>query len=62
MQPILIVGMIIVAGFLLGEAFSRLGLPEITGYMAAGILLNPDLTHFIPQSFVTHTEKAYFLR
>ncbi|MDY6904277.1 MAG: cation:proton antiporter [Thermodesulfobacteriota bacterium] len=55
MQPIIIIGIIIVSGFILGVIACRLGLPKITGYMAAGVLLNPELTHFIPETFVDHT-------
>jgi len=56
MEPILIIGIIIVTGFLLGELAARWGLPGITGYMLAGVLLNPGLTHFIPASFIQHTD------
>ena len=52
MEPILIVGIIIFTGFVLGEVSTRLGLPKVTGYIFAGIVLNPGLTHIIPESFV----------
>ncbi len=55
MEPILTVGIIIFTGFILGEFCTRLGLPKVTGYILAGILLNPSLTHFIPEEFVSHT-------
>jgi Kef-type K+ transport system membrane component KefB len=55
MQPILIIGIIIFSGFIIGEICTRLGLPKVTGYILAGLLLNPNLTHFIPGSFIEHT-------
>jgi Kef-type K+ transport system membrane component KefB len=55
MQPILIIGIIILSGFVVGELCTRLGLPKVTGYILAGLILNPNLTHFIPESFIGHT-------
>ena len=55
MEPILIVGIIIFTGFAAGELCVHFGLPKVTGYILAGLLLNPDLTHFIPKAFVAHT-------
>ena len=55
MTPILIIGIIIFTGFIFGELCSRFGLPKVTGYIIAGLILNPGITHFIPESFVGHT-------
>ncbi len=55
MQTILIVGIIIFIGFAFGEAAERINLPKVTGYILAGIFLNPGLLNFIPQNFVDHT-------
>jgi len=55
MEPILILGIIIFTGFVAGELCTRIGLPKVTGYILAGLILNPKLTHFIPESFVGHT-------
>ena len=55
MDPILTIGIIIVTGFIAGELCTRIGLPKVSGYILAGLLLNPELTHFIPESFVEHT-------
>jgi len=52
---ILIVGIIIFTGFILGEIATKIKLPKVTGYIIAGIILNPGLFHFIPQDFVNHT-------
>ena len=56
MGSTLIVGVIIFLGFLLGEIVSKINLPRITGYIIAGILLNPQLFHFIPTEFAQNTE------
>ena len=55
MASILIIGIIIFTGFVVGELCTRIGLPKVTGYILAGLILNPKLTHFIPESFVEHT-------
>jgi len=55
MNPILIVGTVIVAGFIFGEIAARLKLPKVTGYILAGILLNPDLFRLIPKHATQHT-------
>ncbi len=56
MEEILTVGIIIFTGFIVGEICTHFKLPKVTGYILAGILLNPNLTHFIPESFVAHTD------
>ncbi|MDZ7722613.1 MAG: cation:proton antiporter [candidate division KSB1 bacterium] len=48
-------GIILFTGFIVGEICSRTGLPKVTGYILAGLILNPGITHFIPASFVEHT-------
>ena len=52
MEPILVIGIILFAGFFVGELCTHIGLPKVTGYILAGLILNPNLTHFIPESFV----------
>jgi len=56
MQPILIIGIILTSGFLMGEIASRIKLPKVTGYIIAGIILNPELFHVIPQTFSENTD------
>jgi len=56
MSPVLLVGITILAGFLGGELARRLGLPKVTGFILAGVLLNPTLTGFIPEDFTEHTD------
>ncbi|MDY0189101.1 MAG: cation:proton antiporter [Desulfuromonas sp.] len=55
MEPILTIGIIIFSGFVAGELCTTIRLPKVTGYILAGLILNPELTHFIPASFVEHT-------
>ena len=51
MNSILIVGIIVSVGFLFGELAQKIRLPKITGYIIAGVLLNPNIVSFIPKSF-----------
>jgi len=55
MESLLIIGIIIFTGFILGELVSKIKLPKITGYILAGVLLNPELFHVIPNNFIEHT-------
>lgn len=55
MSAILIVGIIIFCGFFFGEFASKIRLPRITGYIAAGILLNPGFVSFIPKDIAART-------
>ncbi|HCP31878.1 TPA: cation:proton antiporter, partial [Candidatus Acetothermia bacterium] len=48
MNTLLIIGILITAGFTFGELVEKLGLPRVTGYILAGVLLNPGIFHFIP--------------
>lgn len=40
---ILFIGGVIIAGFIFGELASKVRLPKASGYLIAGILLNPGL-------------------
>ena len=55
MAPTFMIGIIIITGFIVGELVSLIRLPKVTGYILAGILLHPHLTHFIPSDFVDQT-------
>lgn len=52
MSLLLITGIIIFSGFLLGELAARISLPKISGYIIAGILLNPQVFGIVPHSFI----------
>lgn len=58
MNSLLIIGVIVFFGFLCGEAAKRFKLPTVTGYLVAGVLLNPGLFHIIPADFTRHTDIA----
>jgi len=55
MEQILTIGIIIFVGFILGELAEKIKLPKVTGYILAGVLLNPELSNIIPKNFVEHT-------
>ncbi len=56
LDPISTTGIVLFTGFLFGHLASRVGLPRVTGYIVAGILLNPGLLGLIPSTFPQHTE------
>lgn len=56
MDSLFIVGIILFTGFVFGELLSKIKLPKVTGYILAGVVLNPDLFHIIPANFTNHTE------
>ena len=45
-------GFLLLAAYLLGEGTSRLGLPKLTGYLFAGILLGPDMLGYFTRESV----------
>ena len=51
MDSILIIGIIILTGFVFGELATRIRLPRITGYIIAGILLGLRFRSVLPQDF-----------
>jgi len=53
---ITLIGIIIIAGFILGELADKLNLPKVTGYIIAGILLSPQIAPFVSESFVDDTK------
>ncbi|PIQ90020.1 MAG: sodium:proton exchanger, partial [Candidatus Omnitrophica bacterium CG11_big_fil_rev_8_21_14_0_20_42_13] len=55
MDSILIVGIIIFTGFIFGEIAIKFRIPKVTGYILAGIFLNPGLFKIVPEDFVDHT-------
>lgn len=56
MNVILSVGILVFVGYLLGEFAEKIKLPKISGYILAGIVLNPDLTGVVSSEFVGHTD------
>ncbi len=56
MDAIFYSGIILFAGFVFGELVNLIKLPKVTGYILAGVLLNPGLIDFIPKEMTTHTD------
>lgn len=56
MNVIFSIGILIFSGYILGELAQKMRLPKISGYILAGIILNPDLTGIMSDSFVEHTD------
>ena len=55
MNTLLLVGIILSLGFVLGWIFERFRLPKILGYLIAGVVLNPQLCHFVPADITVKT-------
>ncbi|WP_375583220.1 cation:proton antiporter [Cyclobacterium xiamenense] len=56
MNVILSIGILIFSGYIVGELAQKIKLPKISGYILAGILLNPDVTGIMSSVFVDHTD------
>ena len=56
MSAMLIFGLIVLLGFTSGEAARKIGLPKVTGFILAGIILNPRLTNIVTMDFAEHTD------
>ena len=56
MTDMLILGLIVLLGFIGGELAKKFGLPKVTGFILAGIILNPNLSHVVPVDFTKQTE------
>lgn len=56
MDATLAIGIILFAGFALGEIMQRLMLPRVTGYILAGVLLNPGVFGIMPAGITAHTD------
>ena len=55
MEDTLYIGIVLLIGFLLGRLANRFNLPKVTGYIIAGIGINPHLFNYIPNSFISNT-------
>jgi len=56
MNVILSIGILIFTGYVFGELAEKIKLPKISGYILAGIILNPDLLGVMSPRFVEHTD------
>jgi len=41
LNPILSLGLLVIAGFVFGRIFNKMGLPSVTGYIVSGIVMGP---------------------
>jgi len=55
MPSIFIVGVIIFMGFIFGEAAAKFNFPKVTGYILAGVVLNPQIIPLMPERMLDHT-------
>lgn len=51
-----ILGTLLLTGFLGGRIASKLGLPEVTGYILAGVFLNPQISGIVSGDFISASE------
>jgi Kef-type K+ transport system membrane component KefB len=49
---LLATGLAILLGYVLGEVVRRVGLPRVSGYIVAGLILNPKITGLVSAAFV----------
>lgn len=45
------IGLILIVGYFLGKLANLIGLPKVSGYIVAGIVLNPNINFLIDKSF-----------
>jgi len=61
-HPMFAAGLLLMAGYFIGKLAAKLRLPEVTGYIIAGLLVSESVTGIFParmnQSFVIITETA----
>ncbi len=50
-SAMLALGFVILASYAFGQLVERIGLPHITGYLIAGLLLGPSIASFIPEGY-----------
>ena len=55
-MDILYFGLILIIGYFLSLVSVKVGFPKIVGYLVAGLILNPGIIDFIPESFVENSE------
>lgn len=54
-DPLLGMGIVLFSGYFLGLLAKKGGLPQITGYLTAGLILNPTMFGLTPESAIEHT-------
>ena len=56
MNILLVIGFLLIVGYSLGYLVSKIGLPQIIGYIATGILFSPYSFGFLDKSMLPQTE------
>jgi Kef-type K+ transport system membrane component KefB len=49
LEALATIGVSIAAAFLIGQVFRRIGIPQVVGFIVAGVLLGPSFLHLIPE-------------
>ena len=56
MNILLILGQLVITGYVLGWLFEKTGLPKIVGYIITGIIFSPNTIHWMPGDVIASTE------
>jgi Kef-type K+ transport system membrane component KefB len=48
LEALTTIGLSIAVAFLVGQVFRRIGIPQVVGFIVAGVLLGPSFLHLIP--------------
>ncbi|MCK3683947.1 cation:proton antiporter [Maribellus sp. YY47] len=56
MNVLLVIGLLLIAGYSLGYLASKIGLPKIIGYIATGIVFSPYSFGILDKSILPQTE------
>ncbi|MGB2599874.1 MAG: hypothetical protein WBC99_05480 [Candidatus Omnitrophota bacterium] len=52
---VLMFGIILIAGYIAGRVANFFRLPKVTGYIAAGVLLEPSFLGLLPEHFIKNS-------
>jgi Kef-type K+ transport system membrane component KefB len=58
MDTLFWIGLLLLAGYVVGRITERFSLPKISGYILVGILLSPSVSHVLPPSFLSGSESV----
>lgn len=56
MNTLLVVGLLVLAGYFMGRLCETIGIPKIIGYIFTGILFSPNTVGWISPDFIDNTE------
>ncbi|MBN1284561.1 MAG: cation:proton antiporter [Anaerolineae bacterium] len=51
-----IIGVIVLVGFFVGQVSRRFGIPQVVGYIVAGLILGPTILHIVPLDLVENLD------